>query len=206
MAPKNPDNRDIILDTAARLFAQHGFDATTMNQLAKEASVNKALIYYYFKDKDDILKSLFELLITRMREHTIASKVDLHGLENIDKKIEVEIDFLKDNKNTLSLLLMESMKSGKEPNMLVEIASKVIESELDSRGFPIKPKNAKERAKHAEAVVHEFFTGIMPVLAYVSLGDSFANHWNIDTTKCKKLFLKSILSSHFNSHVVIDDE
>lgn len=82
MAPENPDNRDIILDTAARLFASNGFDATTMNNLAKEASVNKALIYYYFKDKDDILKSLFELLVARMRGHAEVSLVDLNVEQN----------------------------------------------------------------------------------------------------------------------------
>jgi len=201
MAPKNPDNRDIILDTAARLFAQNGFDATTMNNLAKEASVNKALIYYYFKDKDDILKSLIELLVTRMRGYVEASQADSKETINIDKKIALELDFLQENKNTLSLLMMESLKTERETNLLIEIASKVIEQDLSDRDFPTKPKNAKERSKHTEALVHEFFTGIMPMMAFATLGDPFAKQLNIDPANCRKLFVKAFHNSHFNSHV-----
>jgi len=204
MAPRNPDNRDIILDTAARLFAQNGFDATTMNNLAKEASVNKALIYYYFKDKEDIFRSLFELLIVRMRAYVEANRAGISETKNIEKKLGVEIDFLNDNRNILSLLLMESLKAGKEPNPLVQIASKFIEGELSDRNFPTKPKNAKERSKYAEALVHEFFTGIMPVLAFVTIGDSFANHFGIDSSTSRKLFLKAFQNSHFNSHVEME--
>lgn len=100
---------------------------------------------------------------------------------------------------------MESLKSGREPNPLIEITSKVIENELANRDFPIRPKNAKERSKHAEAFVHEFFTGIMPVLAFVALGDSFAKHLNIAPSDCQKLFFKALQNSHFSSHVVKDD-
>jgi len=178
MSPKNPDNRDNILDTAGRLFAQNGFDATTMNNLAKEASVNKALIYYYFEDKDDI-----------------------NGGRRIDKKIAAEIDFLEDNKNTLSLLLMESLKSGREPNPLITLATREIKKELEHRGFPAEPKKAKDKAKYMEAIVHEFFTGIVPVLAFVALGDSFAKHLDLEPAKCRKLFLKALQDSHFSSHV-----
>jgi len=198
MAPKNPDNRDIILDTAARLFAQNGFDATTMNNLAKEASVNKALIYYYFKDKDDILKSLFELLVARMRNYAASDTVDSHNSTSFNKKIAAEIDFLQANQSSMSLLMMESMKSEKAPNPLIQIAVKFIENELATRGFPSDPKNAKERSKRDEALVHEFFTGIMPVLAFVTLGDTFAKQLNIDPQKCNKLFLKAFQLSLVN--------
>jgi len=205
MSPKNPDNRDNILDTAARLFAQNGFDATTMSNLAKEASVNKALIYYYFKDKDDILNSLFELLISRMRDYAESTRVDLNDAQSIEKKIGMEVDFLKENQSTLSLLWMESLKSGREPNPLIQIASKVIESELADRDFPTPPKNAKQRAKHNEALVHEFFTGIMPVLAFVAFGDAFSKQLNIEPAKCRKLFLSAFLNAHLSSHVVAED-
>jgi len=204
MTPKNPNNRDNILDTAARLFAQNGFDATTMSSLAKEASVNKALIYYYFKDKDDILNSLFELLVTRMRRYAGTDSIDTRKNISITKKIDSEIDFLQENQNTLSLLLMESLKGGGKSKLLVEIARKEIERELMNRGFPETPKNAQERAKHAEAMVHEFFTGILPVLAYVSLGDAFAQQLNIKPAQCRKLFLAAFQNSHLNSHVTPD--
>ncbi|MCK9484680.1 MAG: TetR/AcrR family transcriptional regulator, partial [Candidatus Marinimicrobia bacterium] len=43
------DIKQKILDTAETLFAQQGFDATGIDQIAKTAGITKSLIYYYFK-------------------------------------------------------------------------------------------------------------------------------------------------------------
>ena len=51
MAAKGEKTRQKILDAAERLFADQGFDATSVESIAAAAGVNKALIYYYFKDK-----------------------------------------------------------------------------------------------------------------------------------------------------------
>jgi drug/metabolite transporter (DMT)-like permease len=52
------DARERIIDAATQLFSQKGFDATRVNDIANTANVNKALIYYYFKSKEDILALL----------------------------------------------------------------------------------------------------------------------------------------------------
>lgn len=51
--------KDLILNTSITLFAQNGFDGFRMDILAKKAKVNKATIYYHFKDK----KALYEGII-----------------------------------------------------------------------------------------------------------------------------------------------
>lgn len=54
MAPvkKNPaSTRDAIFAAAARLFAASGFDGVSTDDIAREASANKAMIYYHFADK-----------------------------------------------------------------------------------------------------------------------------------------------------------
>ena len=48
-----------ILKTAEKLFSEKGFDGARVDEIARDAGVNKALIYYYFKSKDDILDALF---------------------------------------------------------------------------------------------------------------------------------------------------
>ena len=40
-----------IVDTAMVLFAKNGFDGVSVDLIAKEAGINKAMIYYYFKNK-----------------------------------------------------------------------------------------------------------------------------------------------------------
>ena len=42
--------KEKILKVSQELFAKNGFNGTSVNQIAKAANVNKALIYYHFKD------------------------------------------------------------------------------------------------------------------------------------------------------------
>ncbi|WP_181391467.1 TetR/AcrR family transcriptional regulator [Methanospirillum stamsii] len=53
--------REDILNAAEKLFFSGEYDSITMNSIAEEAEVNKALLYYYFKDK----QSLFLSVVTR---------------------------------------------------------------------------------------------------------------------------------------------
>lgn len=50
--------RDEILDAAALVSAQHGMAAFTMDQVARKARLSRALLYVYFKDKQDLLLGL----------------------------------------------------------------------------------------------------------------------------------------------------
>ena len=43
--------REEILDAAELVFSEKGFDAATMDQVARKARVSRALVYVYFKDK-----------------------------------------------------------------------------------------------------------------------------------------------------------
>lgn len=43
-----------ILDAARKLFAEHGFDAVSMNAIAEAAEVSKANIFHHFKSKDEL--------------------------------------------------------------------------------------------------------------------------------------------------------
>jgi AcrR family transcriptional regulator len=47
--------RDAIFDAAIDLFAVHGFDATTVEQIAQAAGVSRRSFFRYFESKDDLL-------------------------------------------------------------------------------------------------------------------------------------------------------
>lgn len=52
---------DQIVDAAEKLFIAKDYDNVTMDEIANEAEVNKALLYYYFKNKE----SLFSAVVLR---------------------------------------------------------------------------------------------------------------------------------------------
>jgi AcrR family transcriptional regulator len=53
------DSRQEILRTAARLFQQRGYDATSMNDVAASLKLSKGGLYHHFQSKDEIL---FEIM------------------------------------------------------------------------------------------------------------------------------------------------
>jgi TetR/AcrR family fatty acid metabolism transcriptional regulator len=57
---KDENKHQKILQAAVRVFAEKGFYNSRVSEIAKEASVADGTIYLYFKNKDDILISLFE--------------------------------------------------------------------------------------------------------------------------------------------------
>ena len=56
----SPDARRAMLDAARELFAERGFDRTTMRAVGTRAGVDPALIYHYFGDKDGLLAAVVE--------------------------------------------------------------------------------------------------------------------------------------------------
>src|SRR5438874_13371770 len=66
------DKRERILDAAEHVFAAHGFFAAKVSEIAKEAGVADGTIYLYFKNKDDLLISLFESRMERVNAHLAA--------------------------------------------------------------------------------------------------------------------------------------
>ena len=60
---ESEDSKDRIIKAAVQLFSEKGFDGTRVSDIADLADVNKALIYYYFTGKEDILDILLRQLL-----------------------------------------------------------------------------------------------------------------------------------------------
>jgi AcrR family transcriptional regulator len=59
MNPKHPETEVLILDAARKVFLECGFDGTTMQMIAEESGINKALLHYYFRSKDRLFEAVF---------------------------------------------------------------------------------------------------------------------------------------------------
>ena len=56
--PRSQQTVDLILDTAANLFVEVGYENTTTNAIAEKAGLSIGTLYRYFPDKDAVLKAL----------------------------------------------------------------------------------------------------------------------------------------------------
>ena len=55
-----PDKREKIFDVAEEVFAERGYAPTSLRQIAQRASVNPALIAYYFGSKERLFEEVFK--------------------------------------------------------------------------------------------------------------------------------------------------
>ncbi len=54
------NRRKQIMDVALELFADKGYNHTSISQIAAEAKISKGLMYNYFRSKDDLLLDIFD--------------------------------------------------------------------------------------------------------------------------------------------------
>lgn len=79
----------IILEAAKKVFIENGFEGTTMQHIASEAGINKALLHYYFRNKDKLFEAVFYEAFRKMIPDlgkVVVADLDLFG------KIEVFAD------------------------------------------------------------------------------------------------------------------
>jgi AcrR family transcriptional regulator len=64
----SPDTRDSILEAARRLFADKGFDATTVRAIAADAKVDPAMIHHFFGTKEELFRETLQFPIDPVTE------------------------------------------------------------------------------------------------------------------------------------------
>jgi len=75
------DSRQEILRTAARLFQQRGYDATSMNDVAAALKLSKGGLYHHFQSKDEILFEIMDHAMEITQERVINPVRDIADAE-----------------------------------------------------------------------------------------------------------------------------
>jgi AcrR family transcriptional regulator len=68
MDERRTGTRERIQAVALELFAEHGYEKTSLREIAQRLDVTKAALYYHFNTKEDIVVSLFDDLLADMDE------------------------------------------------------------------------------------------------------------------------------------------
>ncbi len=87
---KNSTRKETIIETAARLFRERGFSATSMRDLAEQVGVEAASLYNHISSKAEILQELCFKVANKFMSHI--DKVDAEDISSI-KKIEAVLRF-----------------------------------------------------------------------------------------------------------------
>jgi TetR/AcrR family transcriptional regulator, fatty acid metabolism regulator protein len=110
------DKRERILSAAERIFARHGFFAAKVSDVAKEAGVADGTIYLYFKNKDDLLISLFERRMHEVNERLREATAKVQGLGPIEELrafVKTYLQLVHDEPAAAEVLTIELRQSSK---------------------------------------------------------------------------------------------
>ncbi|MBN2467837.1 MAG: TetR/AcrR family transcriptional regulator [Deltaproteobacteria bacterium] len=112
--PRSPDKHTRIINAALKVFAEKGFYNTRISEIAKEANVADGTIYLYFKNKDDILISLFEEKIGNVCK---AMQEELNKTEDPVARMRIfahnHLNMILRNRNLAEVIQVELRQSTK---------------------------------------------------------------------------------------------
>ncbi len=113
--------RAAILNAALEEFALEGVAGARTDEIARHAGVNKALLYYYFKDKDGLYAAVLEHVFAGL-SHQVAAVLDRQDLSPREKLMlyaETHFDYMGASPLFPRVLQREFMRAGRNPGALV---------------------------------------------------------------------------------------
>ncbi|GGH26671.1 TetR/AcrR family transcriptional regulator [Sphingobacterium alkalisoli] len=92
------DNRkEEIVEAAIKRFSHYGFNKTTMNEIAEDLRITKANLYYYYPDKNALIKDVLSAIAQEANqcECAIIGKYDNNLLETLFALLELRASYIR---------------------------------------------------------------------------------------------------------------
>ncbi len=110
------DARDKILETATRLFSAQGYSSTSLSQVAKEARVSKALIFWHFENKERLFQSALQRSLEPYFVNVVGQLEDLDEAGQIRRLIDLFYEFVRDHMQSIRFVLSLILREEKQPD------------------------------------------------------------------------------------------
>jgi len=108
------DTHQKVLQSARSIFIQKGFEGARMQEIADHAGINKGLLHYYFKSKQNLFQAVFKEVLRQFipkLNHILNGEKDIKG--KIKEFVHIYIDLLLENPYLPAFVLSEiNLKGG----------------------------------------------------------------------------------------------
>lgn len=111
--------RDKILRAGLKVFADKGFRAATMEDIALELDATKGLLYYHFKTKDEILKAVIaNSSLVQGVEGIFAALATMSGREALGVAVKGALKLMESNRELVRFLHVSALLRGSEAEVV----------------------------------------------------------------------------------------
>src|SRR5437899_6105105 len=116
-------SRAAILEAGVQEFAREGAAGARTDAIARAAGVNKALLYYYFKDKEALYGAVLDQVFGGVRAaiHDALSQ-ELSPREKLASYVCAHFDYIASNPLYPRIVQAEFLRAGRDPSRLQRIA------------------------------------------------------------------------------------
>jgi AcrR family transcriptional regulator len=156
------ERRNAIGAAALKLFSEFGYAAVSNKDLGKAAGVNPALIYYYFKDKDDLFQFAVRMALTDVVAAYEKLRRERKRIGGLEAWLSSNLLLSPELSGFLKVVLDYSYSNRKSP--LTEGAIKqfyVTEVEILASALSRKPGIPTQRAVHLARLISVLLDGVM---------------------------------------------
>ena len=110
------DKKEHIINKAIELFAEKGFEGTSIRDLAAKAEVNVAMVNYYFGSKEKLFKAMVELKAAYLKGviEEVSKDNSLTEIQKLDRIIESYVNKMFDNRLFHRIIHQELMVHQRE--------------------------------------------------------------------------------------------
>ena len=189
----SPDKRDRILKAAIKVFAKNGFYATRVSEIAKAAGVADGTIYLYFKNKDDVLITIFQdgiqQLLVILRE--VASSGQPFD-ERITHIIELQLGLLEEQRDLAEVITVNLRQSS---SLLKQYAAPLFMEYIDVIAGLVREgqkEGAFRKDINSRVVARSLFGALDAILLTWALGEADPASLRKAASHCASLFLEGL--------------
>ena len=202
---KKMDKREKIILSATELFSSHGFEGTSVRQIAKDADVNVAMISYYFGSKEKLFESVVEYRAAFLKGvfEDLVNNKSLSPIEKIDVIVDYTIERKFSNSKfhhllhrELSLAHRPQMRAAIIDILLKNIASvkTIIKNGIDEGVF--KPVDIELTLTTLLGTIHYLLTSDTMCRKILGKPNGFNPFENKKLKERLSTYIKQLLRAH----------